>query len=79
VSAREWHHVPPGKVLVVLTRAEAEALSTCAGEGYAGYSTDQEAARGYLGGPHGLAAATRALRKLHAAQRAALAPGEVAP
>jgi hypothetical protein len=69
----------PHRIHVVLTRAEAAALSTCAGEGYEGFGTDPSATRGYLGGPHGLAAATRALRKLHAAMRVAARSAEDLP
>ena len=55
---------PSGDVVLMLTKAEARALSTCAGEGAEGLLHDRAAASAYIGGPAALAAARRALDAL---------------
>lgn len=55
------------KIVLELTRAEARGLESLAGEGYAAMSTDEEAAKAYLGNKREQEAAWDAYRKLRVA------------
>jgi len=51
-------------IKLTLTEAEARALLACAEEGFEGLANDREAAKAYLGGGHGVNAASRAISML---------------
>lgn len=63
---------PKGDFVLVLSKAEAEGLSACAGEGAEGLLNDKASARAYIGNKAAQDAAKRALAALggvHAARR----------